>query len=572
MEAGSFEAPSQLLRTQHAAHKSYAQIAFRPGRCCKQPLAWVSQFQNPKLEDDDPISPCSTTSTAIARATLHPPPANNYITMQAALSPAKATLLAVHFAAVADIDSFRQHSAAYASVLGRELLLRILLTHLPETLDPSTYTPLLQQIHDGTLSTVSGDGDRVLDLSSIDSLSEEQASRKTRKLRLLELACSDAPTNGQDDPLTLFLFHRAYRIDRDAGLLNLIPDLLLPFVEHCDAITTWLVSTILPLSRRNFEYHPETNSPLSISEFEKLTDDAAVDYLLSGAGQDSEGPGSIGRDLRGLLGPWFQHPARWSGQVDVAKAPGWAHFLQWLVSQSSRSWRTAVQAIEEYNGPADVDSGPVIANHPENAKLDHLLHSFLRAALASAYSIQDSSIDGLTGAWQILRRVQTLMDAGDLNSLEMEADSLPELSDLDEILNKKNRNYSNLRNDLLDNSNLITSPTPAALTMLRGVTLSAFLITRLGQTCTLRTAGEMMLLQDLHEQKSEFLKVVRLLSNTAPRDDDTYWSRARNDIIWLHSWGTGSPNTSQGIGPFGMIPRHDLETEILKAMLANSRT
>jgi hypothetical protein len=200
------------------------------------------------------------------------------------------------------------------------------------------------------------------------------------------------------------------------------------------------------------------------------------------------------------------------------------------------------------------------------------LHSFLRAALASAYSIQDSSIDGLTGAWQILRRVQTLMDAGDLNSLEMEADSLPELSDLDEILNKKNRNYSNLRNDLLDNSNLITSPTPAALTMLRGVTLSAFLITRLGQTCTLRTAGEMMLLQDLHEQKSEFLKVVRLLSNTAPRDDDTYWSRARNDIIWLHSWGTGSPNTSQGIGPFGMIPRHDLETEILKAMLANSRT
>ncbi|KAK0392148.1 hypothetical protein NLU13_1646 [Sarocladium strictum] len=491
--------------------------------------------------------------------------------MQEALSPAKATLLAVHFAAISDIDSFRQHCAEYSSILGQELLLRIILTHLPETLDPSTYTPLLQELQDGGLKTLPGGKNHEIDSSSIDSLSEQQALRKVRKLGLLDLAWPDAPTQGHNDPLTLFLFHRAYIIDRDTGLINIIPDLLLPFAKHCDAITTWLLTTILPLSRRNFEYHPGTGSPLSISVFEQLSDPAAVQYLLSEISQDNNIPGSVGRDLRGLLGPWFNNPARWSGVGDAAKAPGWAYFLQWLTTQASRSWTVAVQAIEEYNGPADIDQGPVTTAPPQNSQFDHLLKSYLRAALASAYSIQESSLDGLLGTWQILRRVQGLLDTGELASLEVEAEALPVMSGLGVILSKKNRNAGDLRSNLLDESNEITSPNPAACTMLRGLTLSVFILKNLGALYSVRTIGEMVLLQDAQEQRSEFLKVVRLLSNNAPRDDDAYWARARTGILWLHSWGASSPNGNQGIGPFGMVARHDIDMEMLKAMLANNR-
>lgn len=491
--------------------------------------------------------------------------------MAGTLSPAKAVLLAVHFAANANVDSFRRHVAAHVSVLRPEVLLRILLTHLPETLDPSIYTPLVQDIYDSNLAGTQGGEASEINVSPVETLSDEQASKKARQLRLLALSYPDAPTDGHDDPLTLFLFHRAYKIDRDAGMLNLVPGLLLPFVDHCDAIRTWLVSTILPLTRRNFDYHPETSEPLSIPDFESLTDAAAIDYLLSESGQYGLVEGSLGRDLRGLLGPWFHHPARWLAQGDVVKSAGWHHFMQWILTQSSRSWPLAVRAVEEYNGPADIDLGPVTAAHPQDTKLDRLLQSYLRAALGSAYSIPETSVDGLAGAWQILSRVHGLMDMGTLDTLEAESISFPQLSGLESITKDGIQNASYLRNDLLDDSNSLTTPDLSAITMLKGVVLSAFILTRLGLPCAVRSAGEMTLLQDLHEQKSESLRVVRMVSNNAPRDDDQYWDRARNDILWLHSWGHHDASRSRGIGPFGMIPVHEIEIEILKAMLGNSR-
>jgi len=81
----------------------------------------------------------------------------------------------------------------------------------------------------------------------------------------------------------------------------------------------------------------------------------------------------------------------------------------------------------------------------------------------------------------------------------------------------------------------------------------------------------MTLLKDLHEQRGEFLKVVRLLSNNAPRDDDMYWSNARNDVLWLHNWGREISRGYEGYGPFGMVQRSDIEMELLKAMLTHSR-
>lgn len=491
--------------------------------------------------------------------------------MKGSLSPAKATLLAVHFASTSDIASLRLHICIYKAVLRRELVLRILLTHLPETLDPSTYTLLLQEIQEDSPTSREDDSIEV-DETPVSSLSEEQARKKARKLRLQELAPLHAPTNGDGDPLTLFLLHRAYKIDRDAGLLNLIPDLLLPFIHHCDAIPIWLVSTILPLIRRNLDYHPDSGNQLLISEFERLSDTAAIDYLLSETGHDGAAPDSIGRDLRGLLGPWFHHPARWNNQVEAAKAPGWVHFLEWLVGQSARSWRVAVQAIEEYNGPADEDIGPIDSHHPQDTKLDHLLQSYLRAALASAYSIQETSLDGLTGIWHILRRVRALANFDEVKTLELEADDLPSLRGFESILDSNVQSASNLRNDLLQNTNSLTSPTLEASTVLRGLTLSAFLLTRLGRPCSVRAAGEMTLLRDTHEQKGEFLKVVRLLSNNAPREDDMYWSNSRNDILWLHDWGREISHEYQGHGPFGMVQRSDIETELLKVMLTHSRT
>lgn len=490
--------------------------------------------------------------------------------MHESLSRAKAILLATHFASTGDINSFGLHAATCLSILRTELLLRIILTHLPETLNPSEYTPLLQSIYDGSIETEYNPDAQDVDASAVGLLSEEQALRRVKKLRLLRLACADAPTTSDDDPLTLFLFHRSLKIDRDAGMINLVPELLVPFVSHSDAIRNWLVSTIIPLSRRNFEYHPETSDLLSISHFQELPDAAAVDYLLSETSQHNAREGTIGRDLRGLLGPWLHHSARWPEKVDPARAPGWAHLLRWLLLQASHSWRVAVQTLEEYNGPADVDLGQVTVPHPQDTKIDHLLHSYLRAAMASSYSIPDSTVEGLGGSWRILTRVCALLDSGErLKTLEVEAQTMPDIPANDMVANKVAA--SSLRNDLLEETNPMTTPNASAIRVLRGVILSAFLLNRLGSSCSVRSAGELMLLRDSAEQKSEFLKVVRLAANNPHKKDDAYWSGVRNDVLWLHSWNSDPSAEAAGTGLFGMVPRRDLEIEILKAMLAASR-
>ncbi|KAH8174266.1 secretory pathway protein sec39 domain-containing protein [Sarocladium implicatum] len=490
--------------------------------------------------------------------------------MPGTLSRAKAILLATHHAAVGNIDGLRLQAATYTSVLQPELLLRILLTHLPETLDPPTYTPLLQALWNGNLATEARVVDEAVDEFAVESLSEEQARSKVKKLRLLQLACPDAPVVGDDDPLTLFLFHRAFKIDREAGMVNLVPDLLLPFVNHSDAIRTWLISTIIPLARRNFEYHPENHELLSISDFQSLSDAAAVEYLLSETSKPGVNEGAVGRDLRGVLGPWFHNSSRWPAQVDPAKAPGWAHFMRWLLAQASQSWGVVVQAVEEYNGPADVDLGPVTMPHPQDTKIDHVLHSYLRAAIASALSIPDASVEGLVGSWKILARVRVLLDfGGPLENLDVESQSLPVLAVSDLIDGRVSLNH--LRSDLLDESNPITTPSEPAITFLRGLILSAFLLNRLGLRSSIRSAGDLMLLRDPAEQRSEFLKTVRLIASNPHKHDDGYWSGVRNDVLWLHSWGNDNTPEATGRGPFAMVPRRDLESEILKAMLAASR-
>ncbi|KUI56781.1 Protein transport protein sec39 [Cytospora mali] len=448
--------------------------------------------------------------------------------MSLVLSAPKIVLLAAHLAAKADLDSLSCVAAQHGSVLRKELLLRILLTYLPETLKSEEYVSFLDEIERGEY--VANENWEV-DISAVEHLTEEEAVKKVRKLHLLKLSWPEAPGDAEEDPLTLFLLRRSYKVDEEAGLLDQLPDLLAPFLNHSPCIRTWTISVLLPLLRRNYEYYPNDSIPITLTDFEHLDDPAAVDLLLSQTGAREEDYHYIARDLRGLLGPWLYNDQRWTkkpaieveddADEDGLICPGWEQMLVWLTAHASSSWRVAVEAVDHWHSPEDVDLGGYGQMWYDEEKQQYLEHRYARAAMASAYLIPEASTDALTGAYTIVLEVTKLLD-----------EPLPPLQTA----------ASNL------------SPVPD-----------------LG----IRRAGELALLQDELEQKTEALKLIHAISEHGPNSDDKFWIRARNEILWLRDWGAEEESPAEEdqycTGIFGRLSREFLEVEILKALLAHTR-
>ncbi|KAF5019740.1 hypothetical protein F66182_8245 [Fusarium sp. NRRL 66182] len=479
--------------------------------------------------------------------------------------PAKLVLLAVHFASIADTDNLTYLITHHAMVLRPELALRILLTYLPETLSPSTYVPLVQIIFTDE-SSQQIDPNYHLDSSLVDDISDEQASKKVKKLHLLPLKTPAIPLTHDADPLTSFLLLRAYRMDEEAEL-------------H-----TWMISTVLPLVRRNHEYYPARPSRFSLLEFQNLPDRVAIDYLLSETGTVDDETGLAGRDLSGLVGPWLYNDSRWkrdvfnedtsseSGAASELSCPGWEQALEWLVSKAASSWQVALKAIESWDGPSDIDLGDHASSWLQENQQQYLDRSYARAVLASGYLIPEASVEALEGAYRICNKIHSLLDEDSDTTLQSAAAALLPVPpfDIHDFKGVKAATY--LRNDLLHSSNPLTTPKEESLDLLPALIQSAYLLTRSGVPCTVRKAGDLAFIQDLQEQRSQVGRFIRILPTRAS-DDDAFWVRARQEILWLHGWGN-KPNSNEDEtfrGIFSGVSMEFIETEFLKALLSRSR-
>ncbi|KAB5563323.1 Sec39 domain-containing protein [Coniochaeta sp. 2T2.1] len=508
--------------------------------------------------------------------------------MSLVLSPPKILLLAVEFASKADIDGLRHLATRHESILRKDILLRILLTYLPEALPSSKYVGFVEEIERGEYSE-NDYGD--IDFAAVEELSDQEAAKKVRKLHLLHLSSPETLPEAAQDPTAQFLLRRSYKVDEEAGLLDSLPDLLVPFLDHSPCIRTLMVSAILPLLRRNFEYYPAAPLAHTLHSFQQLPDRTAVSLLLDRTGENTDDNESIGRDLRGLVGPWLYNEKRWatrrnesteggatldptSSGTEQQLCPGWEEVLDWLTTKASKSWRVAVSAIDQWDGPDDVDLGGYGSMWLNEQEQEHLERTYARAALASAYLIPEASQEALAGAHTIITKIMGLLDQDPGSSLQSAASLLPPISvqEVGSLLSGNNATW--LRNDLLEESNPLTSPTKSATQLLYALTLSAYLLTRNGVPCTVRRAGELALLQDERDQKSVAANLIHTLGNNGPKSDDKYWIKARNDILWLRDWGSeeGTSSPEQQLnGVFGQLKREYLEVEILKALLANTR-
>lgn len=541
--------------------------------------------------------------------------------MSAALSPSKVVLLAAQFTATGDIASLASLAASHGDALRKKLILRLMLTYLPSHLTTEEYLPLLQSLESADYSSFFPLQD--IDTSSVQSLSDEQATKKVRKLRLQPLSLpgtesslsSSRPGNGEqqkeqkdanaeeepeEDPLAIFLIQRAYAVDDGSGALPELPALLVPFLNRSYHLRTWTISVLLPLLRRNCEYYPDAPLQQTLADFEHLPDRLAVARLLSQTGLHEETLPFVGRDLRGLIGPWLYNERRWTrrrggaattedadksteGEVNgltPSLCPGWEEVLQWLTAHAAKSWRVAARAIEQWDGPSDADLGGYGTMWLDDSEQGYLERRYARAALACVYLLPESSEEAMLGAHAIVSKITGLLDQDPLPALPTDLSLLSPVStdaDLLTLLTPKHAVY--LRNDLLDEANALTAPTRAATDLLHALVLSASLLNKMGTSCTIRRAGELAILKNEREQKAEASKAIHWVATNGARNDvrndDRYWIKARNEILWLRDWGadddwSDQDATSTGNGVFGQVKREFIEVEFLKALLTNT--
>ncbi len=174
------------------------------------------------------------------------------------------------------------------------------------------------------------------------------------------------------------------------------------------------------------------------------------------------------------------------------------------------------------DGPGDVDLGGYGSMWLDETEQEYLELRYARAALASAYLIPEASVEALVEAHNITAKVMTLLDQDPGAPLPTAASLLPPMTELvaNGIISFQHATY--LRNNLLDDSNVLTSPSTDATGLLQALILSAYILTKTGSPCTVRRAGELALLQNERDQKAEATKVIHAISNHGPKSDDKY--------------------------------------------------
>ncbi|KAJ5085751.1 hypothetical protein N7532_010522 [Penicillium argentinense] len=500
------------------------------------------------------------------------------------LSDAHAILLATRFCAEGNVAALPALQAQYPHCFPLERLLRIILTFLPESTEPSDYIPVLQELVSGNST------DRDIDASAVQDLSESAARKRVRKLRLRSLKREDEEEEVlSSDPLTQFLIHRAHLIDSETALQPLILSLVLPFHENNPTVRTWLVSSLLPALRLNYEYYPNREETISLDTLELMDDQTAVNVLLSISGPENNSMDLI-NNLRGLVGPWLYGSDRskrrrlndaahrnsvsflqGTSKPETSEPAGWDYVNEWLLSRSFVDRENVISAFSIWNGPQDVDMGGYEDKDAALAsdKATELLNRYGQSGLAVVYGHADSSKAALEGSLKVLERVAKLLNLEECLYLGAPESALPSVDYDSELLSSTTR-ASLMQNSLLSFDNPLTRPSPSSISLLSALLLSLRILTGLGHNVPCRAVANMCLYSSEKLQMAELKSVVN--STVKQHRSSREWRIVRDQFLWLRDWqwdesdnGWDEPSTHQGL--FWRISRDTVEAEILKALL-----
>lgn len=497
------------------------------------------------------------------------------------LSDAQIILLAVDLCCASNVNDLQALVNQVPDVLGTELVLRILLTFLPASAEPSIYLPALQHLA-GIFSDV--DATKHVDTSSVDKIKDADAAERVGNLRLARLNKDSRASHESHDLVISFIFQRAYQIDSETRNLPAILQLAESFIEGSTVLKEWVISTLLPLVRSEYEYY--TNVPLSIplSRFETLDDRTAISTLLQSA-REHERETQIGRDLRCLVGPWMYgdshakrrkivHDGR-HNEVSVSSSKqeeqaesGWSEVNHWILTRSQEDFNLAATAFLQWDGPSDVDLGGY-ADHdemkPENGRLKS---AYIQSGLALIYAAEANSQEIMNGSWRIFARA-IYLSGPESNAHFNSSDTKPQIETSFPKISALSR-ASLLHNALLHSSNDLTRPTNESLAFLHGILTSVKVLRSLGTPLTCRKAVEICLFASEEVQKQELRNLLQAVAKS--NKQGLNWLDIREQMFWLQRWGISrTTDAKHSRALFWRVDRTFLEMELLDALLTAAR-
>ena len=459
------------------------------------------------------------------------------------LSAAHVLLVATRLCSDANIEGLGALRARYPDILSAEAVYRIILTFLPEETDPTRYVPLLEDSwseHGSLLSDV--------DTSSVHELSEASAEAQVHKLHLLRVVPFYSTRNSARDLLSNFLVQRAQQIDCATSDLPAVLQLLEPFLDDSEPLRRWLISTLLPLLRKDYEYYPDALDRLSLKEIGGLRGSAGVEILLRHT-REHPVDSRIARDLRGIIGPWkyggSQTKRRKVSHEDnqerdnsnglVEDQDSWQDVNEWIVSTSQSDYGLAAKAVAEWDGPQDVDLGGY-GPHATGDFDGVLTLRYCQAALATIYAAEGTSDKVAADCRRVLHRVKVLSRIEQCSKHDSPK-ALPEIPLLPNSIVGSARAVL-LHNALLHPDNELTKPSKHVFALLDGVLASLRALQDLHNASSPRAAVELCLFGNEERQQQELQKILQQLTRTKGSEAD--WQSIREQLSWLRLWRTHS--------------------------------
>lgn len=499
------------------------------------------------------------------------------------LSAAHVILLATELCSTADFESLQALQHHRSDILKAELCCRILLTFVSGNEDPNEYVPLLKQLRGVAIQYAL---EERIDIAAVKALSQEDARKRIRKMHLRRLEPLDFDQSSSDDVVVRFVIQQACRLDAETGDLPAILQLVEPFINDTELLRRWLISNLLPLLRLDYEYYSDGGPGLSLEAFRRFEGSAGLHILLQRA-KTAEGKTYIGRDLRGIVGPWMYGapPSKWrkpshsfrGASTNVQKSssarqePKWQDVNEWILRTSLDDFYLAAEAICSWSGPGDVDlggyEGPA---EPITEELTTLSMKYGQAALATVYAMNLTSPEATQKSWCILERLGDIAKVEQPRNIDAKS-ILPDRSvPLERIIAMPRGALS--YDTLLEHDNALTWPSSESLNFLEAILISLRFLgddLHCQQQLSCRSATNLCLFATMQIQQQEMHKILQNFARVASLDTD--WHSFREKILWLSRWSTkgslGENDKEDRRALFWRVSNEDVETEIFKAML-----
>jgi protein transport protein SEC39 len=485
-------------------------------------------------------------------------------------------LEAAQYAADSDLLSLHDVVARHQDWLCLDVVLRIILTYLPESVEPSRYLELLDTLSSWDADPAHQDLGKGPPASGID--------QPTQPLHLVRIVKWNSIHAAHNDIFEEFLVERAHRIDRETGSLVYIHDLIEPFANRSEALETWFGATILPLARLDYAFYPELAPAYTLESFERLSGRSGVYALLFELlrrNKEEDGP-SYGRDFRGILAPWVQGEA-W--KMSMHQSPKnskanndeelsmennplsklWSDVLGTLLDHAVEHPSSVISLIQNWEGPHDSHMEDALVHLPS---LDPAFadEKYIQLMLALLYVEQDG-----VGKLSTEQESMILRRAGILLEVKLSVD--PKAINLDSRAEKISHkllgkiSLGHLHHDeLLDSGNPLTEPSATTVQLGAFLATSRALMASLEDPLPMHATASLCLFGHAADQRARMQKILNGLAAHSATGD-SFWRDARTKLLWLHRWNIEpGKGAAQRSGLFSQIELREMEVGILKTL------